>query len=126
MPNTLHVNGRPLVLEPGTTAAAALAIAKVPAARLSVAGQPRGPLCGMGICFECRATIDGEAHRLSCQAVCANGMAIDTEPEPEAQARALIRPSLALRAQRQAEHAFDVLVVGGGPAGLLAAGNAAG
>src|SRR5437763_16300942 len=103
MPNTLHVNGRPLVLEPGATAAAALAIAKVPAARLSVAGQPRGPLCGMGICFECRATINGEVHRLTCQVVCADGMAIDIEPE--AQARTGSKPSLALRAQaqRQAE-----------------------
>ena len=27
----------------------------------SVSGEPRAPLCGMGICYECRVTIDGVA-----------------------------------------------------------------
>ena len=79
MPDTVHVNGRALVVESGTTAAAALAIAKVPTARLSVAGQPRGPLCGMGICFECCVAINGVPHRRSCQVFCENGMEVRTD-----------------------------------------------
>ena len=31
------------------------------------------PLCGMGICFECRVTIDGRAHVRSCQVPAAPG-----------------------------------------------------
>ena len=42
-------------------------------------GEPRGPLCGMGICFECRVTIDGEAHCRSCQTECRNGMDVRTD-----------------------------------------------
>jgi sarcosine oxidase subunit alpha len=30
----------------------------------------------MGICFECRALVDGEAHVRTCQVVCKPGMTI--------------------------------------------------
>jgi succinate dehydrogenase/fumarate reductase-like Fe-S protein len=34
------------------------------------------PTCGMGVCGECRVTIDGRPHRLGCQVICAPGMEI--------------------------------------------------
>jgi aerobic-type carbon monoxide dehydrogenase small subunit (CoxS/CutS family) len=58
--------------------AAAVATAGVTAYRRSVRGEPRAPLCGMGICFECRVTIDGQAHRLSCQTPVEDGMTVVT------------------------------------------------
>ncbi len=45
------------------------------------------PLCGMGVCWGCRLTIDGQANRRSCLIPVAAGMRIDTQPngsEPEA------------------------------------------
>jgi D-hydroxyproline dehydrogenase subunit gamma len=77
MPN-LSINGKPIRVEQGTTVAAAILIAGETAFRISVSGQPRGPLCGMGICFECRVTIDGLAHARSCQIVCEDGMKVAT------------------------------------------------
>jgi sarcosine oxidase subunit alpha len=62
---------------PGTTAAVAVLISNI-SCRASVTGEPRAPLCGMGICFECRAEIDGLAHRRSCQILCVAGMKIST------------------------------------------------
>jgi len=47
--------------------------------RSSVSGELRGPLCGMGVCFECRAEIDGVAHSRRCQIVCVSGMNIKTD-----------------------------------------------
>ena len=47
--------------------------------RTSVSGQPRAPLCGMGICFECRATVDGHVHERTCQLVVRDGMEIRTD-----------------------------------------------
>jgi hypothetical protein len=44
-----------------------------------VTGQLRGPLCGMGICFECRLTIDGLPQRASCQTFCRTGMEVRTD-----------------------------------------------
>ena len=73
------LNGKPLVVKPGTTVAAAILEAGVPAFRRSVSGQPRGPLCGMGICFECRVTIDGRRHARSCQIPCRPEMDIRTD-----------------------------------------------
>lgn len=46
------------------------------AIRTSVTGAPRGPLCGMGICFECRATIDGRVHVRTCMTLCRDGMEV--------------------------------------------------
>jgi D-hydroxyproline dehydrogenase subunit gamma len=74
----LTVNGREVSVPAGTIVAAAIANAGVGVYRRSVQGEPRAPLCGMGICFECRVTIEGRAHSLSCQTVCEEGMRVVT------------------------------------------------
>jgi sarcosine oxidase subunit alpha len=66
-------------VEAGTTVAAAVVSAGVVAFRRSVTGQPRGPLCGMGICFECRATVDGVMHQRTCQMLVREGMEVVTD-----------------------------------------------
>ncbi len=63
----------------GTTVAAAAFLAGESIFRRSVRGEARGPLCGMGICFECRVTIDGEPHCRSCQTLCRAGMEVRTD-----------------------------------------------
>ena len=73
----LYLDGRPLSVAPGTTVAAALALGGDGSARTSVSGQRRAPLCGMGICQECRVAIDGR-RRLACQTVCGEGMRVET------------------------------------------------
>jgi aerobic-type carbon monoxide dehydrogenase small subunit (CoxS/CutS family) len=75
---TVTVNGLPITVTPGTTVAVALTIAGR-ACRTSVSGEPRGPLCGMGICFECRVAINGQPHLRSCQIVCEQGMKVRTD-----------------------------------------------
>jgi NADH dehydrogenase/NADH:ubiquinone oxidoreductase subunit G len=74
----LTVDGREVAVPPGTTVAAAVVLAGATSYRHSVTGQPRAPLCGMGICWECRVTIDDEPHRLSCQTPCREGMRVST------------------------------------------------
>lgn len=74
----LTVNGKPVVVPAGVTVAVAIALAGV-ACRKSVSGEPRGPLCGMGICFECRATVDGSSYCRTCQKLCRPGMKINTD-----------------------------------------------
>ena len=104
---TLTINGGSTSVAAGTTVAAAIAIAAAApsalrpapgAARLaggapagaasdagsagitrrSVGGKLRAPLCGMGVCQECRVTINGRAHVLSCQTLCLPGMDVQT------------------------------------------------
>lgn len=75
---SIRVDGRLLTVPAGISVAAALLEAAVVAFRRSSGGEPRGPVCGMGTCFECRVTIDGIPHRRSCLTVVAEGMAIET------------------------------------------------
>jgi D-hydroxyproline dehydrogenase subunit gamma len=75
---SLRVNGVLVEVAPASTVAVAAAIA-AQSCRTSVSGQPRGPLCGMGICFECRVTINGKPHCRSCQILCEPGMEVRTD-----------------------------------------------
>jgi sarcosine oxidase subunit alpha len=72
------VNGTAVQVDDGVTVASALLNAGVYAFRDSVSGEARAPLCGMGICYECRATIDGIDHQRTCLRVVAPGMRVDT------------------------------------------------
>ena len=76
---TLLVNGVEVTIPPGSMVSAAIMKTGVSSFRRSVTGEARGPLCGMGICFECRVTIDGEPHCRSCQTLCRNGMDVRTD-----------------------------------------------
>jgi hypothetical protein len=82
-PVVVTVDGMPLEVPAYTTAVAAVARRYgVRGTRVSVSGQPRAALCAMGVCQECRMTIDGRAHVLACQTLCREGMAIVTEGTP--------------------------------------------
>lgn len=72
------VDDREYVVPAGITVAAALLELGVGAFRRSVAGEPRAPLCGMGICYECRVEIDGVASRRACMAHVENGLLVRT------------------------------------------------
>jgi sarcosine oxidase subunit alpha len=74
----IEVNGRKLHVPAGTCVAAAVLIAGESAFRTSANGEPRAALCGMGICFECRVTIDHQPHCRSCQIFVKPGMRIET------------------------------------------------
>ena len=74
----LEVNGQPVEVADGTSVAAAIAQLGVPFRR-SVGGQWRAPLCGMGVCFECRVRIDGVAQQRSCMLPAREGMQVHTD-----------------------------------------------
>ena len=76
---TLKVNEATVSVPAGSMVAAAVLEAGIVAFRRSVTGEARGPLCGMGICFECRVTVNGVAHVRSCQTLCENGMDVRTD-----------------------------------------------
>ncbi len=74
----IKVNGRSMRVPKGTSVAAALLMANQPS-RISANGEPRAPLCGMGICMECRATVNGVQHQRTCQLMCTPEMEVVTE-----------------------------------------------
>lgn len=76
---TIRVNGLSVTVPYGTIVSAAVEKAGHTRFRRSVRNEPRGPLCGMGVCFECRVTINGVAHRRSCQTPCEEGMEVSID-----------------------------------------------
>lgn len=75
----ITINGKVVSVSPLTVVATALASEGISRFRRSVKGEPRTALCGMGICFECRVTINGQLNCRSCQVLCEDGMEIVTD-----------------------------------------------
>ena len=74
---TLHVQGRPVTARAGDTLAVALLNAGVvPFRQTPVSGQPRAPLCLMGVCFECLVEVDGQQNEQSCMIEVCDGMQV--------------------------------------------------
>lgn len=74
----LTVNGRAIRAVQGSSVASALLDAGVTEFRASPSGEARAPVCGMGVCFECRVTIDGVPHQRACLVLARAGMTVMT------------------------------------------------
>lgn len=100
----------------GDTIASALINAGETRFRFDRNGNARAPFCGMGACFECLVTVDGQAKR-ACLERATDGVRVrpyrGAEPSPQEEN------------SRSEVHSVDLLIVGGGPAGLSAAADAA-
>ena len=74
----IFIDRKPVSVTSGISVAAAIALADGMVTRRSVSGMLRAPVCGMGICQECRVTIDGIAQQLACQTTCMPDMQVLT------------------------------------------------
>ena len=109
----IRFDGRELEALPGETIAAALAAADIVAVRQTRSGAPRGPFCGMGVCFDCLVTVNGRPGQRACLTKVEAGMEVRCAPVATVAAPEPASPA--------AEIGCDVLVVGAGPAGLSTA-----
>ena len=74
---TLLVQGQPITARDGDTLAIALLNAGVvPFRQTPVSGQPRAPLCLMGVCFDCLVEVDGRQNVQSCMVEVVEGMQV--------------------------------------------------
>jgi len=74
----IRVNGKLIRVRSGTSVASAVLLAAESSFHRSITDEPRTALCGMGICYECRLTIDGRSNCRSCQILVTHGMKIET------------------------------------------------
>ena len=81
MSETVHIilNGEEREVAAGSMLASALLALGLRRFRLSVKREPRGPLCGMGVCQECRVMVNGAPQTRSCMLVCTDRMRVETE-----------------------------------------------
>lgn len=110
----IQLDGQPVNVAAGSSVAAALAARSPGNSRISVTGENRAAVCGMGVCHECRVLIDGQL-RLACQTLCQQGMRIETVLDPGTRAACSGAPL------ESHDDTCDLLIIGAGPAGMAAA-----
>ena len=79
---TFRFDGRPVEAFAGESVGAALLAAGIPAFRIAEDGTKRGPVCHIGVCWECRCVIDGEANMRACRTEVRPGMVVATQEGP--------------------------------------------
>lgn len=73
---TFRFEGAAVEAWPGESVAAALLAARQLTLRFSEQGDPRGVLCGIGVCWECRCVIDGRPNTRACMTEARPGMEV--------------------------------------------------
>ena len=74
------VDGHPVRAFEGESVAAALLAAGRRALRTTARrGEPRGLYCGIGVCFDCVMTIDGQPNVRTCQTPVRAGMRVESQ-----------------------------------------------
>jgi predicted molibdopterin-dependent oxidoreductase YjgC len=85
---TVLLDGRQVIAYEGETAATVLLAEGHVATRVTARGEPRGLFCGMGVCFDCLAVIDGVPNTRACMTWVRDGMRIERQdgfgPRPAA------------------------------------------
>ena len=73
------IDGAPFEGREGDNIATVLLLAgKIICRRTFVSGEPRGPYCMMGACFECLVSVDGIDGLQACMIPIRSGMRIET------------------------------------------------
>jgi len=77
---TVTIDGVAVAADPGESVAAVLVRQRNPTARTTPVNQsPRAPYCMMGVCFECLATVNGQASTQTCLVTVQDGMRIERQ-----------------------------------------------
>ena len=116
---TIYFNGQPIRAYEGETIAVALHAAGIRILSHSLKGRPRGFFCGIGKCSSCMMRVNGIPNVRACITPVEDGMII------ESQDRLGQVPESHERKSKKVLKKVDVLIVGGGPAGMAAAITAA-
>jgi predicted molibdopterin-dependent oxidoreductase YjgC len=76
---TVYVDGEPVRAFAGETVATVLlALGRRTLRHTDQSGAPRGIFCGMGVCFDCLVTVDGQPNVRACMTSVSSGMVIET------------------------------------------------
>ena len=76
----ININGKDTPARLGDTVLASLlASGHVAMKKSRKLNEPRGPLCGMGVCYECQVSIDGKPNQRACMSEAKDKMVIKTD-----------------------------------------------
>ncbi|MFC4907199.1 (2Fe-2S)-binding protein [Actinomadura gamaensis] len=78
-PVQITVDGEPVAGTAGQTVAGVLLAAGRRAWRTAPSGAPRGVFCGIGVCFDCLVTVNGERDVRACRRRVRDGDVVTTQ-----------------------------------------------
>ncbi|MEW6264480.1 MAG: (2Fe-2S)-binding protein [Thermodesulfobacteriota bacterium] len=77
----IEIDGRRIQAKKGQTIAAALLVSGLRTFRQTRKDEPRGLFCGIGVCFECRMTVNGVPNTRTCVTEASPGCKVQTQRE---------------------------------------------
>lgn len=78
--STFSFDGTAIPFRDGQSVGAALVAEGILSWRTTrVEGRPRGPFCGIGICFDCLVTVDGVPSQRACLVRARDGLDVTTQ-----------------------------------------------
>jgi NADPH-dependent 2,4-dienoyl-CoA reductase/sulfur reductase-like enzyme len=112
-------DGQRIEAEAGESLAAALAAHGIRVLRVKRSGAERGMFCGMGVCQDCLVEIDGRPNNRACTTKVQRPMTVERGSETRVARPTRNGAPVTIDSVPLIEP--EILVVGGGPAGLAAA-----
>jgi len=80
-PFEIEVDGQPVMAYEGETLATAMQAAGIRAFATHAQPHPSSRLfCGMGTCYQCLVTVDGQPNYQACRTLARPGMKVETHP----------------------------------------------
>jgi len=129
-PVTIRLDDELLQAYPGETLASAIINGIGIGYRETRNGEKRGPICNMGVCYECSVHVEGRGNVRACMTQVEAGMIVSTnttdikQDKGESQDKSQIQKN---RRQPSDERTrYDVVIIGAGPAGMGAVDELAG
>ncbi|TQS71178.1 hypothetical protein DX933_16005 [Ornithinibacillus gellani] len=116
---TLEIDFKTYTIPKGYTLATAITYAKEIGYRQTRYGDRRGPVCNMGVCFECSVLLEGRGNVRACMIEAMEGMVVHTSlnyDESHSPTETKV-----IEGMSSNETMYDVAIIGTGPAGLGAA-----
>jgi len=74
-------DGRPIKAQNGQTIAEALLAKGITTVRKTRKGADRGVYCAMGVCYECRAIVNGTPNTRTCMTAVTQGCKVTTQED---------------------------------------------